>query len=245
MRSPWQPATVTRRRPIHPSESPTLDCKAVLIDLDGTLVDSAPRILRVWEGWARRNGLDFDHVRGVLYGRRSVDTVRLVAPWLQTDREVAALEAEETSDMRDLRLFPGAAALMQRLQGSPHAIVTSGSRATAQARLQHAGLPIPGVLISAEDIAAGKPAPDGYLLAAAQLGVEPRDCVVLEDSPVGIQAGKAAGMRVIAVASTHKPDELGSADIVVAELSGIDLDDLQDHLELAICLEICVRQIPP
>lgn len=211
-----------------------LACAAVLIDLDGTLVDSAPRILRVWEGWAARNGLDFERVRGVMYGRRSADTVRLVAPWLHTDREVEALEAEEISDMQSLRVYPGAPGLLQGLRASPHAIVTSGSRRTAEARLRHARLPIPGVLITADDIRSGKPAPDGYLLAAQRLAVDPAGCVVIEDSPVGVEAGRAAGMRVIAVASTHTGEELANADIIAGELSHIGVGLQDDRLELVI-----------
>ncbi len=211
-----------------------LVCRAVLIDLDGTLVDSAPRILRVWQAWAARNGLDFDRLLPVLYGRRSADTVRLVAPWLQTDREVDALEAEEIRDMQGLPVYSGAAELMQRLQGSPHAIVTSGSRRTAEARLREARLPIPAVLVTADDTPSGKPAPDGYLLAAQQLSVDSSDCVVIEDSPVGVQAGRAAGMRVIAVASTHAPADLGNADIIAGELSDINVVSQMERIELTL-----------
>lgn len=211
-----------------------LACRAVLIDLDGTLVDSAPRILRVWEGWAARNGLDFDRVRSVMYGRRSVDTIRLVAPWLETDREVEALEAEEISDMHGLRVYPGAPELMHHLQDCPHAIVTSGSRRTAEARLRHAQLPIPGILITADDTTFGKPAPDGYLLAAQRLGVDAADCVVIEDSPVGVEAGRAAAMRVVAVGSTHTAEELRGAFVVVPELTDVSARASVDEVEISL-----------
>lgn len=201
----------------------TLRCRAVLLDLDGTLVESAPTILRTWKRWAERNSIPFEAIERVVHGRRGIDTIRLVAPSLDAAREEAALEAEEIADMEGVRLCPGAAELMQKLQASPYAIVTSGSRRSAEARLKHVGLPIPSVLIDGDEVKAGKPAADGYLIAARRLKMEARDCVVLEDSPVGIEAGKAASMRVIAVASTHAAEELRQADIVIRQLGNIDL----------------------
>ncbi len=200
-----------------------LTCKALLLDLDGTLIDSAPRILRVWEGWSARNGIDFEAVVSIMHGRRSVDTIRLVAPWLAAETEVAALEAEEIRDMHDVQIYPGASRLMAALQRRPHAIVTSGSRLAVEARLKYVGLSLPPVLITADEVKSGKPAPDGYLLAARRLGMDPADCLVIEDSPVGIDAGKAASMRVIGVASTHSTEELGQADAVVEALGDVTL----------------------
>lgn len=199
-----------------------LHCRAVLIDLDGTLMDSAPRILRAWQAWGQRNGIAFETILNVIHGRRSIDTIRLVAPWLPVEEEVAALEADEISDMQDVRLYPGAADLMEQLRNLPHAIVTSGSRRAAEARLRYVGLLIPEVLASGDEVEAGKPAPDGYILAARRLGVPRGDCMVVEDSPVGVEAGKAAAMRVVAVASTHPAEALKQADAVVRELADID-----------------------
>jgi sugar-phosphatase len=206
----------------------------VLIDLDGTLMDSAPRILRAWQEWAQRKGIPFETILNVLHGRRSIDTIRLIAPWLPVEEEVAALEADEISDMQDVRLYPGAAELMEKLRHSPHAIVTSGSRLAAEARLKYVGLPIPAGLISGDEIQAGKPAPDGYILAARRLGMDPGDCVVIEDSPVGVEAGKAASMRVIAVASTHAAEALERADAVVHELTDIDFHAGGDSIEIQL-----------
>ncbi len=204
-------------------ESLVFNCRAVLVDLDGTLVDSAPRILRVWQGWSARHGIDFDRILAVIHGRRSLETIRLVAPWLPAERDVAALEAEEVSDMQDVRIYPGAADLLAGLQASPHAIVTSGSRLAAAARLRHVGLPIPSVLVTGDEIDAGKPAPDGYLLAARRLRVEPSECIVIEDSPVGVEAARAAGMSVIAVPDPHlKPKAFRTADRILRSLSEFD-----------------------
>ncbi len=211
-----------------------LECRAVLVDLDGTLVDSAPPILRIWESWSARNGVDYNAVLRTMHGRRSVDTIRLVAPWLEPEHEAEVLEAEEVGDTQDVKLFPGAARLFSRLQGRPHAIVTSGSRRLAEARLRHVGLPFPPVLITADEPQAGKPAPDAYLLAAGQLGVEAADCVVIEDSPVGVEAGKAAAMRVVGVASTHPAEQLTRADVVVNTLEDLALSQDGDRIELLI-----------
>ncbi len=201
----------------------TLKCRAVLLDLDGTLVESAPTILRTWKRWAERNGIPFESIVRVVHGRRGIDTIRLVAPSLDAAREEAALEAEEIADMEGVRLYPGAAELMHKLQSEPYAIVTSGSRKSAEARLKHVGLPIPRVLVDGDEVKVGKPAADAYLLAARRLKVEARDCVVIEDAPVGVEAGKAASMRVIAVASTHPAEELRQADILIRQLGDIDL----------------------
>jgi len=170
----------------------------------------------------------------LMHGRRGVDTLRLVAPWLSAEQENAALEAEEIADMQDVHIYASAAELVAKLQGRPHAIVTSGSRRAAEARLRYVGLPFPTVLITADDVQAGKPAPDGYQLAARRLKMQPADCVVIEDSPAGVQAGKAASMRVIGVASTHKPEELQEADAVVTQIGDIDLRAEGNAIELLI-----------
>ncbi len=212
----------------------TLKCRAVLVDLDGTLVDSAPRILQVWETWGRRTGIPFERIMSVVHGRRSIDTIRLVAPSLPAEREAAALEAEEISDMRGVRLYAGATELMEELRQSPHAIVTSGSRRAAEARLRYVGLRMPKVLVSGDDVQVGKPAPDAYVLAARRLGAPPCDCVVIEDSPVGVEAAKAASMRVVAVTSTHSAKEFLAADAIVAELAAIGIRSTEGMIELIL-----------
>ncbi|HMA09666.1 MAG TPA: HAD-IA family hydrolase, partial [Ramlibacter sp.] len=121
------------------------------------------------------------------------------------------------------RVIPGAAGLLRRLDPARWAIVTSGSPRVAHARLQHTGLPLPRVLITAAEITRGKPAPDGFLMGAQRLGLSPADCIVVEDSPVGVRAGKAAGMRVIAIAYTHPVEELAGAEVLVPDLAHLDI----------------------
>jgi mannitol-1-/sugar-/sorbitol-6-phosphatase len=201
----------------------TLTSRAILFDLDGTLIDSAARIHRLWQWWAARRGIDFEALVDVMHGRPAVETIRLAAPQLVPEDEIEALETEEISDMHDVHLVPGALDLLARLDGAPWAIVTSGSTRVAEARLRYVGLPRPAVLVTADLIRDGKPAPDGYLLAAKRLGAMPEDCIVVEDAPVGVAAGVAAGMRVIAVASTHPLDSLQGAQAIIARLTDMDL----------------------
>ena len=200
-----------------------LKCKAILFDLDGTLVDSAIRVQRLWLDWSRKHGIDQQFLLEVMHGRRADETIRIVAPHLPEQEEFLALEEEEILDMDGVRPYPTAAELLSQLSPGQWAIVTSGTRRVAGARMAHVGLPAPEVFITADDVTNGKPAPDGYLLAARRLNLEPAECVVIEDAPAGIQAGKAAGMRVIAVGTTLAEEALSLADVVTGQLSEIKL----------------------
>ncbi len=216
------------------NESRSFTCRALLFDLDGTLIDSGERIRRLWQWWAERRGVDYRSLLGIILGRTAVETIRMVAPHLVAEAEMEALETEEVSDMRDVRLYPGALQLLGHLDGASWAIVTSGSDRVAHARIVHVGLPQPPVLITASQIQEGKPSPEPYLLAAQRLGVEPDDCIVVEDAPIGVASGKAAGMRVVAIASTHAREELRDADAIVASLgdltAGVDAGSIVLHL---------------
>lgn len=210
----------------------TLNCRAILFDLDGTLIDSASRIQRLWQDWSRRHGIPSHTILEVMHGRRPGETIGIVAPHLSIEEEVFALETDEISDMEGVRPYPSAAELLGRLSADQWAIVTSGSLRVAGARLNYVGLPVPAVFITGDDVEAGKPAPEGYLLAADRLGLLPADCVVVEDAPAGIQAGRAAGMRVVAVASALSRQALSQADVVVQHLSDIRLQITGQAIEI-------------
>jgi sugar-phosphatase len=199
------------------------NCKAVLFDLDGVLVDSTACIERHWEQWAEKHDLDLEAILRVSHGRRTEDTIRLVAPHLRVEEEAAQIADHEAIDTEGVFEIEGAAQLLRSLPSASWAVVTSGPTGSALARLATAGLPVPSVLVTAQDVKRGKPDPEPYLLAAARLGVAPADCVVVEDAPAGIQAGHDAGMSVIAVASTHSIDELGLAQAVVKQLADIQI----------------------
>ena len=198
-----------------------LEHLAVLSDLDGVLVDSGAEIERTWRTFAERHGLDAASVLAESHGRRSVDLIRLVAPDLDAAAEAAAIEREEIENVDGLLPLPGARELVSSVPADRFAVVTSGSRALAVARLRAAGLPVPEVLVTAEQVEAGKPDPAGYLRAAALLGVDPSDCLVLEDAPAGVAAGLAAGMTVIAVLTTNDESALRAAHRRVRNLRAL------------------------
>jgi mannitol-1-/sugar-/sorbitol-6-phosphatase len=203
---------------------------AILFDIDGTLVDSTAAVVRVWETWAAAQGVDAQEILRVCHGRRTEDTLALFLPADRHAAAVAELQQLELADLDEVIALPGTQSLLTRLPTDRWAAVTSGSQEVMQTRLTAAGLPIPDVLVSAEAVEAGKPDPEGYLKAAAALGREIRRCLVIEDAPAGIQAGRAAGARVLAVATSHRASELTAADAVVADLAAIEVDVTADGL---------------
>lgn len=201
----------------------TLDCQAILFDLDGTLIESTFYIERLWQDWGLQYGVSPQSMSEIMHGRRAVEIIRTVAPHISVQEEAYALETKEIVGMDGMRTYPGAKELLSALPPKQWAIVTSGSLRVASARLNYAQLPMPAVFITADVVTAGKPAPDAYLLAAKRLSVKPSDCVVVEDTPAGIQAAKAAGMKSIAISSTHRREALSQADVVVQQLANLQV----------------------
>jgi len=193
--------------------------RALLFDLDGVLVDSRRCIENIWKKWAAARGRNPAPFIAVCHGRRISETIAQVAPELDAKAEAAALDQMEEVETDGVEPVPGARELVAGLAEGTWAVVTSGSRKVATLRLTHVGLPIPRVFITAEDVRRGKPDPEGYLLAATRLGVEPKECVVIEDSPPGVAAGKSAGMSVIAVATAQPRAALSGAGNVIPSLS--------------------------
>ncbi len=213
---------------------PLFSCRALLLDLDGVLVDSTETIRRNWLRWAAGHGLDGEAVIRAAQGRRTLETVRLVAPHLDAEAELAALAADEASETAGVREVLGAKALVTSLPPGTWAVVTSALRSAALLRLRHVGLPVPEVLVAADEVEAGKPHPEGYLAAAARLGVPAGECIVVEDSPAGSEAARAGGMRVIAVATSHAAAELAGADVVASSLAAIRVGVRADGLEVSV-----------
>ena len=210
-----------------------VECKAVLFDLDGTLVDSRQSIDIAYKAWCDHHGLDFREVLSKAHGRRTVDTVRLLLPHKDLQEEVARLEDLECSEVDGLVALSGAKQLINSLSSSHWAIVTSGSRRLATHRLSHCGIKRPAVFITAEDVEKGKPDPEGYKKAADLLGVSYADCVVFEDAPAGIKAARAAGMRSIAFPTTHVVEELNGSDICVENLEKLSIQ-VGDTLKITV-----------
>ena len=198
-------------------------CSALLFDLDGVLVDSSVVVARHWREWAERHDVSFEHLADVMHGRTSVETIRIVAPDLDAEHEARIREAREGD--RHRRFGGLSRQRMQLLRSLPDrgwAVVTSGSllhsRHPAASTEQ---FPKPPILVTAEDVQRGKPDPEAFLLAAKRLGVQPEQCVVIEDAPVGIEAARAAGMRVIGVATTHSPQALARADVIARRTASV------------------------
>jgi sugar-phosphatase len=194
---------------------------AVLFDLDGVLVESRESTERVWLDWALRNGIDEGSLRAAMHGVRSADVVRSLAPGLHAASEAEAIERRQAEDVEGLRAIAGAAEALGAVREDRVAVVTSGTRPLALARLRAVGIEPPLVVVFAGDVERGKPDPEGYLTAAARLGVAPAEAVVVEDSPPGIEAGRAAGMATVGVTSTHSAQALSAADVVIETLESL------------------------
>jgi sugar-phosphatase len=183
----------------------------ILSDLDGVLVDSHASIMRAWRSWGALHGVEAQAIEGVQHGRPSGEVIAALAPHLDAAAESRAIDLLQAGDTDGVVALPGAHALFAGSE--PVAIVTSCTVPLATARLRAAGLPVPAVLVTPERLARGKPDPEGYLLAARELGAAPGDCVVLEDAPAGVDAGRAAGMHVVGITTTHAPGELDAHEL--------------------------------
>lgn len=196
-------------------------CSAFLFDLDGVLVDSNAISERTWRRWAERHDLDPEPVLRIAHGRQVRDSLRKVFPSLAVDAEVEWLDAAELQDVEGLTVVPGVKEFLASVPRDRWAIVTSCGHALAQVRLDAVGLPTPQILVVAEDITNGKPAPDGYLLGASRLGCDPRACLVFEDAPAGVAAGRAAGARVVGLTTSLDADALVGAEAFIADFTGV------------------------
>jgi mannitol-1-/sugar-/sorbitol-6-phosphatase len=206
-------------------------CSGLLFDMDGVLIDSTPAVARVWSGWAVQRGLDPDKVVHLAHGRPSRTTIRELLPDADIDLEDREVERREIEDLDGVVLLPGARQLLDSLPPDRWAIATSCTRALAEVRLRAAGLPIPANMITSTDVKIGKPDPEPYLKAAAKLGFAASDCVVVEDAPAGVRAGKAAGARVIALLTTMPRRDLedAGADWLLQNCADITASRDKDH----------------
>ena len=194
---------------------------AFLFDMDGTLINSIASANRVWTQWAKEHGLDPRPILRVMHGVRAVDTIRrLNVPGMDVEHEAELLTQAEIAAVEGITPINGALELLHALPLDRWAVVTSAPRELAIHRLAAAGVPRPRVMVAAEDVTRGKPAPDGYLLAARQLEVEARQCLVWEDTQAGASAAEAAGMDVILISATHH-EPLQTRHPVVVDYDGI------------------------
>jgi sugar-phosphatase len=203
-----------------------IEVRGVLFDLDGVLVDSTPAVARVWAGWAREHGFDPHEVVKKAHGRPSITTIRELLPDADHQAENREVERREITDVEGVIPLPGAVELLRALPLERWAIVTSCTRQLAGVRIAVAGLPQPRHLVTATDVRRGKPDPEPYAKGAQLLGVLAADCLVIEDAPAGIRAGKAAGARVLALRTTASDPELlqAGADWIADNCAALFVD---------------------
>ena len=205
---------------------------AFLFDADGTLLDSIAAANRVWRRWALSHGLDPERVLETIHGRRVIDSIRQLTPELDVEREAAVITEGEIADVEGVVAIKGAVALVNTLPAQKWAVVTSAPRALALRRLTAAGIRLPHVLVTAEDVARGKPAPDCFLYAARLLDVAPEACLVWEDTVAGIAAAEAAGAAAIVISATHTTP-IETSHPVIADYEGLTVtSDRQGNLTL-------------
>lgn len=197
----------------------TFSVKGFLFDMDGTLVDSTAVVENVWKDFCAEHGLDTQAVIAYAHGRQTIDTLtHFIGAGEKTNEIAATLEDIEINTMEGVTEVTGAAALLSKLPPDTWALVTSAGRTLAENRMKAANLPLPSVMVCAEDVRTGKPGPEGYIKAASALGLKPSECVVFEDAAAGIKAGLASGASVIAV----QPGAPGASEAhAVTELAGI------------------------
>ena len=195
-------------------------CSAILFDLDGVLLDSTRVVAQQYIRWAKESGLDPQTVLDAAHGVRTLEVVRRVAPHLDAEAETAKIEAREIADP-NIAIMPGAVQLLASIPPGRWCVVTSGGRVLATTRMRRVGLPIPEVLVTADDVRHGKPNPEPYLKGAELLKFRPAECIVVEDALAGIRAAHAAGMKVISLPTTYPVAALNEADAVVSGLEKI------------------------
>ncbi|TFH80670.1 MULTISPECIES: HAD family hydrolase [Pseudomonas] len=199
---------------------------AFLFDMDGTVLNSIAAAERIWASWAERHGVNVETFLPTIHGVRAIDTItRLNLPGVDAEAQAAFITEAEIEDVEGIVEIPGAAAFLKSLPANQWAMVTSAPRDLALRRMAAAGIPEPAVMITAEDVSAGKPDPAGYRLAARRLGLKPADCLIFEDATVGIQAAEAAGAPLMVITSTHQhPIEAPHATIASYREVALSID---------------------
>ena len=211
--------------------------RGLLFDMDGVLVSSLGSVERSWRRWAERHGMDVDSTVRAAHGRRAIDTLRALLPEGDHAAELKAIEDLEVADMADMEILDGVMPILTSLPQKYWTIVTSATGRLARARLAYGGVPVPQSIVTGEMVEVGKPGPEPYMKGAQILGLLPGDCLVIEDSVSGAQAGHNAGCKVLATTFLHSADELTAADWVVHSLAGVTVTVLGGDLGLMLELQ--------
>lgn len=219
------------------SEVVRVETKGLLFDMDGVLISSIGSVVRCWRIWAKQYGIPNADTYEVPHGMRAIEIVRSLRPDIDPLEGLRVIEDLEIADTADLTVLAGAKELLESLPPEQWAIVTSATRRLMLGRLEAAGLPAPERIVSADDVVRGKPDPEPYRKGAELLGYKPEECIVVEDAPSGVGAGKAAGSRVLGVIGTHTLEQLEHADWVVSSLERVTAKPTGDGLELSFFAE--------
>ncbi len=213
-----------------------IDVQGVLFDMDGVLVSSIGSVTRCWRRWAAVYGVPEADTYEVPHGERAIDIMRQLVPGVDVAQGLRLIEDLELDDVADLRVLPGARELLASLPADRWAIVTSATRRLLVGRLEAAGLPVPELIISADVVTRGKPAPEPYERGAALIHAAPHACLVVEDAPSGVHAGVAAGCRVLGVEGTHPAAQLRAAGAawVVPSLAQVKAESFGDQLRVSL-----------
>jgi len=216
---------------------PSFHCSAILFDLDGVLLDSTRVVAQQYTIWANEHGLDAEQVLKASHGVRTIEVIRRFAPHLDAEAETRKIEAREVA-ATDVTAMPGALELLGSIPEGRWCVVTSGGHHLATTRMRRFGVPIPKILVTADDVKNGKPDPEPYRKGAELLQMNPVECVVVEDAPAGIRAAHAAGMKVISLPSTYPVADLKEADAIVSSLRKIkvSLDGAGTNTPLHVAL---------
>ena len=208
--------------------------RGILFDMDGVLISSIGSVERSWETWSAARGIDPAHAIRLAHGRRAIETVRLLRPDLNDQEELEWLERMELDDNMGVQMLDGVRSILETLPEKFWTVVTSATDRLARNRMAHAGIPVPAHIVSADMVTHGKPHPEPYRKGAEILGLAPADCLVIEDSASGAQAGRAAGCQVLATLFSHSLSSLADADWVVPSLEEVRVAREGDTLTIAL-----------
>jgi sugar-phosphatase len=221
----------------------TVRTKGLLFDMDGVLVSSLGSVERSWQTWAQGHGLDALETIKTAHGMRAIETVRKLAPDADHAAELKVIEDLEISDTEGLQVLDGVVPILQFLPQKYWTIVTSATERLARGRLGHVGIPVPPDFITADMVAHGKPHPEPYIKGAKILGLDPSDCIVIEDAPAGSRAGHEAGARVLATTFSHTVQQLAIADWIVESLANVRITILPGSEGLALMFPTVSRHV--
>ncbi|KAK9722359.1 DL-glycerol-3-phosphatase [Basidiobolus ranarum] len=203
-------------------------CKALLFDMDGTLIDTTQPVERYWKQFCKTHNIVEEELFAMCHGVRSIEVLKRFTPHLATPEYSMQIETEAAMDAEGVVSIVGAHELLHKLPSERWAIVTSAGRGMAELRVGQQGFPVPNVFITGTEVTHGKPHPEGYLRAAKELGVDPSECIVFEDAPAGVQAALNGNMRVIGVISTHTKESLDGANVHIKHYDDLDIQFNQD-----------------